>query len=150
MLITHRSSKVVRGLFGVGATLAAAVTVAVSPVSSHPAAQLVTPAHSVSAQGPRTAAPRFELAAATAAQMLSYRHGVKKATNARRASRDLKTLTTSKCLVHYATRWAKHMAATKTMTHQNLGPFLSKCHAYFAAENIAKGKGMSAKEVVHA
>lgn len=80
----------------------------------------------------------------TAAQ---YQADVVKATNAQRTSHGLPALTVTSCLQSLASKWATHLAATGTFTHQSLGPFLSNCHANSAGENIAKGN-VTAADVV--
>lgn len=80
----------------------------------------------------------------TAAQ---YQADVVTATNAARTSRGLRPLTVTSCLSSLATRWAGHLAATDTFSHQSLGPFLTNCHAMSAGENIAKGN-VTASDVV--
>ena len=91
------------------------------------------------------AAPILKLAPlSTAAQ---YQADVLKATNAQRTAHGLKPMTSTSCLSSLATSWAAHLASTKTFTHQSLGPFLTKCDATAAAENIAMGN-VTAQNVV--
>ena len=91
------------------------------------------------------AAPVLTLAPlSTAAQ---YQADVLAATNAQRVSHHLRPMTSTSCLSSLATRWASHLAATNTFTHQSLTPFLTNCHATAAAENIAKGN-VTASDVV--
>ncbi|MDP9221872.1 MAG: CAP domain-containing protein [Actinomycetota bacterium] len=76
-----------------------------------------------------------------------YERDVVTATNAARVSRGLRAMTVTSCLDSLASRWATHLAATHTLTHQSLGPFLTNCHATAAAENIAQGN-VTASNVV--
>jgi uncharacterized protein YkwD len=69
------------------------------------------------------------------------------ATNAQRRAHGLAALTVTSCLQSLATNWANHLAATGSFTHQSLGPFLSKCHASSAGENIAMGNVTAANVV---
>jgi uncharacterized protein YkwD len=80
----------------------------------------------------------------TAAQ---YEAEVLSATNVQRVAHGFPALTVTSCLHGFATSWADHLAATKTLVHQDLAPFLSECHAMYAGENIADGN-VSASVVV--
>jgi uncharacterized protein YkwD len=62
-----------------------------------------------------------------------------KATNERRADRDLRRLRETACLDRMAERWARHMARTGRMVHQDLGPVLDRCGLSMVGENIARG-----------
>jgi len=61
------------------------------------------------------------------------------ATNAHRADHDRVRLKKSACLTRMAQRWAKHMARTGRMVHQDLGPITSRCDLSWTGENIAMG-----------
>ena len=76
-----------------------------------------------------------------------YEAAVLAATNSERVSHGLRAFTVTTCLSGFATTWATHLAATKTLVHQDLAPFLSECHAMYAGENIADGN-VSAATVV--
>ncbi len=93
----------------------------------------------------KTTAPTLTLAPlSTTAQ---YEASVVSATNAQRKAHGLKALTVTSCLTGLAEPWARHLAGTHSLTHQSLTPFLSKCNANYAAENIADGN-VSASSVV--
>lgn len=61
------------------------------------------------------------------------------ATNARRVGHDLPRLRQHSCLQRFATRWARHMARTERLVHQDLGPILRRCGQSTVGENIAYG-----------
>jgi uncharacterized protein YkwD len=118
------------------ATLAALPAVSAS-ASTTPGA---TKTYQATARAPMlTVAPL-----STAAQ---YQADVLQATNAQRTSHGLRALTVTSCLQSLASHWAAHLAATNTLTHQSLLPFLTTCHATAAAENIAKGNVTAANVV---
>jgi uncharacterized protein YkwD len=93
-----------------------------------------------------TRAPILTVAPPTTAQQ--YQMDVVSATNAARKAHGLRALTVTSCLQTLATNWANHLAATRTFTHQSLGPFLTNCHASSAGENIAMGN-VTAQDVVN-
>lgn len=137
MSITLRRSKLasVAGVIAIVAS-AAAVTLATgsAQASTSPVWTASTPVAALVTVAPQTTAQTYQ------AQVLS-------ATNAQRTAHGLKALTVTSCLSGYATSWANHLAATKTLVHQSLSPFLSKCGQSWAAENIADGN-VTAAEVV--
>lgn len=92
-----------------------------------------------------TRAPILTVAPPTTAQQ--YQMDVVSASNAQRRAHGLPALTVTSCLQTLATNWANHLAATRTFTHQSLGPFLTTCHASSAGENIAMGN-VTAADVV--
>lgn len=61
--------------------------------------------------------------------------------NAARARHDLRPLRVRPCLVHeFAQPWARHLADTGQLVHQDLQPILKKCSGLTrAGENIASG-----------
>ena len=61
------------------------------------------------------------------------------ATNAQRADRDRVRLREAACLTGFAERWARHMARTGRLVHQELGPIVRRCDLRMAGENIAYG-----------
>jgi uncharacterized protein YkwD len=122
--------------------MALAASLAALPAVSASAA--TTPGSTTTYQA-TVRAPMLTLAPlSTAAQ---YQADVLRATNAQRTSHGLRALTVTSCLQTLASRWAAHLAATNTLTHQSLLPFLSNCHATAAAENIAKGNVTAANVV---
>jgi uncharacterized protein YkwD len=133
-----RSPRRLAAAFAVAGALAAAAFVAGPAVAA-------TQPGAVAASTATAAKPLLTLAPlSTAAQ---YQADVLKATNAQRTAHGLRPMTSTSCLSSLATSWAAHLAATKTFTHQSLSPFLSKCHAMAAAENIAMGN-VTAQNVV--
>lgn len=79
------------------------------------------------------------VAPGTASSASTYAAQIVSLVNAQRASHGLKALAPSACLTGFATPWAKHLASIKGLAHQNLGPFLSDCHAMSASENVGMG-----------
>jgi uncharacterized protein YkwD len=77
----------------------------------------------------------------------SYASQALAATNAQRAAHKLKALTVTSCLTGFASPWATHLAATRTLVHQSLSPFLSRCNVNYAAENIGDGNVTAAQMV---
>jgi uncharacterized protein YkwD len=61
--------------------------------------------------------------------------------NAARAKRDLKPMKLGVCLTNKAAQpWARHMADTENMVHQDLSPIFDKCPGFSRlGENIAYG-----------
>jgi uncharacterized protein YkwD len=143
MSITHRAGPRSRLAGGVGA-LALLLVAAFAAVPAVSAAAATTPGSTTMYEA-TGGAPVLTLAPlSTAAQ---YEADVLAATNAQRVSHGLRAMTVTSCLSSLATSWATHLAATNTLTHQSLTPFLTNCHAMAAAENIAKGN-VTASDVV--
>lgn len=61
------------------------------------------------------------------------------ATNARRVEHDLPRLRQHPCLQRFATRWARHLARTERLAHEELGPILRRCGLSTVGENVAYG-----------
>ena len=61
------------------------------------------------------------------------------ATNQQRAAHDRVRLREGACLTGFAERWARHMARTGRLVHQDLGPILRRCGLRMTGENIAYG-----------
>jgi uncharacterized protein YkwD len=80
-----------------------------------------------------------EAAAPARTPATTYAAAAFDATNARRVDHDLVQLKKTACLTRVAQRWAKHMARTRKLVHQDLGPVLSRCHLSWTGENIASG-----------
>jgi uncharacterized protein YkwD len=137
MSITLRGSKLARAA-GVLAIVASATGVTLAAGTAQASTAPVWTAST-------PVAPLLTVAPPTTVQ--SYEAQVLAATNAQRTAHGLKALSGSSCLTHYATTWATHLAATRTLVHQSLSPFLSVCKQYYAAENIADGN-VTAAEVV--
>jgi uncharacterized protein YkwD len=139
MSITQRAGIRLR----LAAAAAAVGVLAGAALAAAPAQASTTP--STKTWTASVTAPVLTLAPlSTAAQ---YQADVVKATNAQRTAHGLPALTVTSCLQSLASKWAAHLAATGTFTHQSLGPFLSNCHASSAGENIAKGN-VTAADVV--
>jgi uncharacterized protein YkwD len=64
---------------------------------------------------------------------------VVKLTNARRTAHGLKPLKAAACPDSFAEPWTRHMAATRTLAHQDITPMLGCAHTSYAGENIACG-----------
>jgi uncharacterized protein YkwD len=62
-----------------------------------------------------------------------------KATNAAREANDRKAFKVDECLLGFAKRQARAMAAKAEMYHQDLGPIMETCHLVSAGENVAYG-----------
>lgn len=69
----------------------------------------------------------------------SYAASIFSLVNSERVANGRKALAASSCLQGFATPWAAHLASIGGLAHQNLGPFLSDCHASSAAENVGMG-----------
>jgi uncharacterized protein YkwD len=61
------------------------------------------------------------------------------ATNAQRARHDRARLRKATCLTRMAQRWARHMARTGRLVHQDLNPIAARCDLSYVGENIAMG-----------
>ena len=130
-----------------GTTPSAAPAVQASAVHAPAAARSTTSAVTASpklTKGATTALPQSSGVAAvvapgTATAAATYAAQIVSMINAQRTSRGLKALAPSACLTGFATPWAKHLASIKALAHQDLGPFLSDCHANTAAENVGMG-----------
>ena len=77
--------------------------------------------------------------AAAASPESTYAGTAFRATNNQRVARDLAPLRKDTCLTRLAQRWAKHMARTRDLEHQKLGPVVDRCKLSWAGENIAMG-----------
>lgn len=62
-----------------------------------------------------------------------------RATNAHRADHGRKQLREAACLTRMAERWARHLARTGRLVHQDLGPIMRRCDLSMVGENIAMG-----------
>jgi uncharacterized protein YkwD len=142
MSITQRGR--LRGRLA-GALAAAGLLAAASVAAVQAPAQASTTPNPTRTWTVAAAAPALTLAPLTTAEQ--YQADVVKATNAQRTAHGLRALTVTSCLQSLASKWAAHLAATHTFSHQSLGPFLSNCHATTAGENIAMGN-VTATDVV--
>jgi uncharacterized protein YkwD len=78
-------------------------------------------------------------AQASATRATSYADAAFRATNAHRADQGRVQLREGACLTRMAERWARHMARTGRMVHQDLGPIARRCGLSMVGENIAMG-----------
>jgi uncharacterized protein YkwD len=78
-------------------------------------------------------------AEASAARATTYADAAFRATNAHRADEGRVQLREGACLTRMAERWARHMARTGRMVHQDLGPIARRCELSMVGENIAMG-----------
>lgn len=70
----------------------------------------------------------------------AFEREILNATNAERARHGLRGFGVSTCATYYAQRWSRQMAATRTMSHQNIATVMSSCHGTAAAENVGYGR----------
>ncbi|MFL6101002.1 MAG: CAP domain-containing protein [Actinomycetales bacterium] len=139
MLTTERAVIRLRHL----AAAAAVGVLACAGLAAAPAQASTTP--TTKTWTATTHAPILTVAPLSTAQQ--YQADVVTATNAQRRAHGLAALTVTSCLQTLATNWASHLAATGTFTHQSLGPFLTRCSASSAGENIAMGNVTAANVV---
>ena len=86
-----------------------------------------------------TAAPVEAGSTEKLAAHAKYQRQAHNVTNKQRVAHGLTELKRADCVQRFAVRQAKAMAASKTMSHQNLVPILSKCKLAAAGENVAFG-----------
>jgi uncharacterized protein YkwD len=68
--------------------------------------------------------------------------------NAQRSSAGLRPLAAQACPDGFAEPWSPHLAAEGRLSHQPLGPVLSRCGAHAAAENVGMNSSASAADMV--
>lgn len=56
-----------------------------------------------------------------------------------RVHKHLAPLRASTCVSPFAVNWSHHLAKTRTLSHQSLGPILNTCRATIVGENVAYG-----------
>ena len=78
-------------------------------------------------------------ATATRHPATTYAAAAFRATNAQRVDHDRVRLKKATCLTRMAQRWARHMARTGRLVHQDLGPIAARCDVSSVGENIAVG-----------
>lgn len=76
---------------------------------------------------------------AHAATAADYGKAAQKATNARRADHDLRTLRPDACLKRMAARHAAKLAKEGRLYHQDLSRVMERCNLTSAGENVAYG-----------
>jgi uncharacterized protein YkwD len=148
MSITLRSFRVLRGSSrsARAAGAVAAIATAAGLVLASGSAQASTSPSTHLWSASTTAAPVLTVAPLSTTAT-SYTAQVLSATNAQRKAHGLGALTASSCLNGFASKWASHLAGTRTLVHQSLSPFLSTCHVSWAAENIGDGNVTAAQMV---
>lgn len=77
--------------------------------------------------------------AASAGPATTYADAAFRATNAHRADQGRVELREAACLTRMAERWARHMARTGRLVHQDLRPIARRCNTPMVGENIARG-----------
>src|SRR3954469_9390734 len=77
--------------------------------------------------------------AAAASPEATYAATAFRATNNQRVAHDRVKLRHATCLTRLAQRWAKHLARTGELEHQELEPVLERCRLSWVGENIAMG-----------
>jgi uncharacterized protein YkwD len=146
MSITHRTSVTTQTMV-VFAALVAVLAAALTVGPSHPVAQ---PGSLGSGSTGATVATSSLSTVAVTKKLTHtqlFEAHIVTATNKYRKAHHLRALSVTKCLTHFATPWAAHMAKARGLSHQNLGPFLSHCNANYAAENVASGNVTGAQVV---
>ena len=78
-------------------------------------------------------------AEASASRATTYAETAFRATNAQRADQGLAQLREAACLTRMAEQWARRLARTGSLVHQDLQPVLSRCGLSMVGENIAMG-----------
>jgi uncharacterized protein YkwD len=69
----------------------------------------------------------------------TYDSEILRYTNAQRAHYGLPPLKISYCMKgNFADPWARHLASSRTLTHQSLSPMMRTCHGSAVGENIAR------------
>ena len=68
--------------------------------------------------------------------------------NAQRSAAGLRPLAAQACADGFAEPWSPHMAAEGRLSHQSLGPVLSRCGARTAAENVGMNSSASPADMV--
>jgi len=78
-------------------------------------------------------------AEASATRATTYAETAFRATNAHRADQGRAQLREAACLTRMAERWARHLARTGGLVHQDLQPIARRCGLSMVGENIAMG-----------
>ncbi|MGA9749398.1 MAG: CAP domain-containing protein [Nocardioides sp.] len=69
----------------------------------------------------------------------SYEAKVQYLVNRKRAARGLSRLRFESCTDGTAERWAKRLATTGALYHQDAGTIMTLCHAHYAGETLGRG-----------
>jgi uncharacterized protein YkwD len=104
-----------------------------TPATATPTSPVATVDHRAADPSVVVSEPRHR---ATAAK---FQANVMKWTNVARRHHGLHRLKKGKCVDGFADPWARHMAKTQQLVHQDLAPILKRCKASQVAENIAYG-----------
>ncbi len=103
-------------------------------------AALVLPtAQAVAHTAPRSSADPAPRSAQVKPRSNAWEAKVVQLTNARRKAHGRKPLKAAPCPDSFAEPWTRHLARTRTLTHQDLTPMLGCPHTSYAGENIAYG-----------
>jgi uncharacterized protein YkwD len=78
-------------------------------------------------------------AQASATRATTYADTAFRATNTQRVDQGRAQLREAACLTRMAERWARHLARTGSLVHQDLGPIAHRCGLSMVGENIAMG-----------
>jgi uncharacterized protein YkwD len=76
---------------------------------------------------------------ASATRATSYAETAFRATNAQRADQGRVQLRETGCLTRIAEQWARHLARSGSLVHQDLRPISRRCGLSMVGENIAVG-----------
>jgi uncharacterized protein YkwD len=76
---------------------------------------------------------------AAASPATTYADTAFRATNAQRVEQGRKPLREAACLTRVAERWARHLARSGSLVHQDLGSIMGRCRLSMVGENIAMG-----------
>jgi uncharacterized protein YkwD len=68
-----------------------------------------------------------------------YADAAFRTTNTHRVEHGRKELREAACLTRVAERWARHLARSRRLVHQDLAPILRRCDLSMVGENIAMG-----------
>jgi uncharacterized protein YkwD len=83
--------------------------------------------------------PAAHAATAQPAPRVTYASEVLRLTNVARGHHHLAPLKPAICADRYAATWTRHLAALRTLGHQDLGPIMRSCKASMVGENVAYG-----------
>ncbi|HVD62704.1 MAG TPA: CAP domain-containing protein [Lapillicoccus sp.] len=141
-----------------GTTSPSATTTTTTPSARRTATPTRTPAPSTTASRstPRPTATSAPTPPATPSPPPSttgtatYEGQILALVNAERTAAGLPALTAQACPDEFAEPWSPHMAAEGGLSHQSLGPVLSRCGARAAAENVGMNSSSSPASMVAA
>jgi uncharacterized protein YkwD len=102
-------------------------------------ATLVLPATQAVADASATTSQAAQRASRVTPRSDAWEARVIALTNARRKAHGRKPLRAAACPDRFAESWTRHLARTRTFSHQDLTPMLGCPHTSTAGENIAMG-----------